>query len=172
MINKEDINMYSYEVIDKVAEKKDSIVFYWRDKYNKNSKRVVFKVEEPYVIGNFNGYKHIYIKCLRENLVEEINKVGFSAISNQVEYIRKKEAKERKAIKVANLKVELMNSLKEGDIVERVGKTPCLGLYLIQVEKVTDYGISGFYVRESGKRTNEYTTVAWDYIKGRWENER
>ena len=47
MINKEDINMYSYEVIDKVVEKKDSIIFYWRDKYNKNSKRVVFKVEEP-----------------------------------------------------------------------------------------------------------------------------
>ena len=89
-----------------------------------------------------------------------------------MEYIRKKEAKERKAIKVANLKVELMNSLKEGDIVERVGKTPCLGLYLIQVEKITDYGISGFYIRENGKRTNEYTTVSWDYIKGRWENER
>lgn len=171
MINKEDINIYSYIVIDKVVEKKDSIVFYWRDKYNKNSKRVVFKVEEPYVIGNFNGYKHIYIKCLRENLVEEINKVGFSAIVNQVEYTRKKEAKERKTIKVANLKAELINSLKEGDIVERVGKTPCLGLYLIQVEKVTDYGISGFYVRENGERTNEYTTVAWDYIKGKKVNQ-
>ncbi len=171
MINKEDINMYSYEVIDKIVEKKDSIIIYWRDKYNKNLKRVVFKVEEPYVIGNFNGYKHIYIKCLRENLVEEINKVGFSAISNQVEYLRKKEAKERKAIKVANLKAELMNFLKEVYIVKRVGITPCLGLSLIQVEKVTDYGISGFYVRENGERTNEYTTVAWDYIKGIWENE-
>ena len=170
MINKEDISIYPYIVIDKIIEKKDSIIFYWSDKYNKNSKRVVFKIEEPYVIGNFNGYKHIYIKCLKENLVEEINKVGFSAISNQVEYLKKKEAKERKAIKVANLKAELMNSLKEGDIVERVGKTPCLGLYLIQVEKVTDYGISGFYVRENGKRTNEYTTVAWNYIKGKKED--
>lgn len=158
--------MLSYQVIEKIVEKKDTITIYWREKYNKTLRNVKFKIEGDYVIGDFNGYKPIHIACLKKDLVEEINKYSFSAIINQYEYVRKKEARDKKKAKVVKLKTELMSTLKTGDVVERIGKTPNLGLYLIKVDEVDDYGISGFYIRSNGERTNEYTKLSWDYIKG------
>ena len=57
--------------------------------------------------------------------------------------------------------------------MQRIGKTPNLGNYIIQVEKVSDYGISGFYMdKDSLKhRTGEYASVSWDYIKGRHDED-
>ena len=81
--------------------------------------------------------------------------------------------KQAKAARQAKVKEELRNTLKPGDFVQRIGKTPNLGNYIIQVEKVSDRGVSGFYMDKDNlkHRTGEYASVSWDYIKGRHDED-
>jgi len=152
--------------IDKVVEKNNKLIFYYKERWNKNYKRLPLQVEDGYVIADFGN---INFRVKEYQLIETINNLefGFWSLVSQYERLKQQEAKDKKNVKDGIKKKELLKITKVGDILERIGKTPNLGLNKILVDKISDYGISGFYLFNNGERSNEYTTVLWKYIKGR-----
>lgn len=168
MIKPEDFTGTNYFVIEGVVDKGDKISIKYKEEYCKTTKTIVIKFDEEGYYTFDRG--SIHIKCTRETLVEEINKLTFSCFAHNYEALKMDKAREKRKSKGVAMRTLLKDTLKQGDIVERYGKTPNLGLSLIEVEKTSDYGVSGFYLFKSRKRSNEYTTVSWDYIKGKVEN--
>ena len=158
---------YNSLEIDKVVERGNKLIFYYKERWNKNYKTLPMLIEGEYIIADYEGYNPVYIKCKKEDLVNEINKLegGFSRLVCQYEYLKNKAAQEKKATKDRARKEELLKTLKIGDIVERFGKTPNLKLSKILVQEISDYGVSGFYLNHDGSRSGEYTCVSWKYIK-------
>lgn len=167
MIKLEDFTGTNYLVIKGIVDKGDKIFIKYKEKYYKTTKTIVIKFDEEgyYTLNRGN----VHIKCTKETLVEEINKQTFSYFAAIYEGLKTDKAREKRKTRGIKIKNLLKDTLKKGDIVERYGKTPNLGLSLIEVEKTSDYGISGFYLFDNRKRSNEYTTVLWDYIKGKIE---
>ncbi len=168
MINIKEIQTgYSSLEIDKVVERGNKLIFYYKERWNKNYKTLSMLIEGEYVIADYKGYNPVYIKCKKEDLVNEINKLnsGFSRLVCQYEYLKNKVAQEKKDIKDKARKEELLKTVKIGDVVERYGKTPNLRLSKILVQEISDYGVSGFYLFNNGSRSGEYTCVSWKYIK-------
>ena len=171
MISEEEIKKinkgYNSLEIEKVIEKGNQLVFYYRERWNKSYKKLPMIISGEYIIADYKGYNPVYIKCKKEDLIDEINKFesGFSRLICQYEFLRKKEANERKAIKDKSRKEELLKIVKVGDVVERIGKTPNLKMSKILVQEISDYGVSGFYLRHDGTKSGEYTCVSWKYIK-------
>lgn len=168
-IKPEDFTETNYLVIEGVVDKGNKISIKYRDKYCKTVKTLVIKFDEEGYYTFDRGRTHI--KCTRETLVEEINKQTFNSFVANYEGLKADKAREKRKSQGAAMRTLLQNTLKQGDIVERRGKTPNLGLYLIEVTETSDYGVTGFYVypRRLGKdyvRSREYTTVSWDYIIG------
>lgn len=158
---------YTSLEIDKVVERGNKLIFYYKERWNKNYKTLPLDICGEYIIADFKGYNPVYIKCKREELVTEINKLecGFATLFNQYEFIKKRKAEEKKFIKDKERKEQLLKTLKIGDIVERIGKTPNLRMSKILVQEISDYGVSGFYLRHDGNRSGEYTCVSWKYIR-------
>lgn len=168
-IKPEDFTGTNYLVIEGVVDKDNKISIKYRDKYCKTVKTLVIKFDEEGYYTFDRGRTHI--KCTRETLVEEINKQTFNSFVANYEGLKADKAREKRKSQGAAMRTLLKDTLKPGDIVERRGKTPNLGLYLIEVTETSDYGVTGFYVypRRLGKdyiRSREYTTVSWDYIIG------
>lgn len=161
------ITGYTSLQLIKVVKRGDKLIFYYKERWNKNYKTLPMLIEGEYVIADYEGYNPVYIKCKEEELVNEINKLnsGFSRLVCQYEYLKNKAAQEKKDIKDKARKEELLKTVKIGDIVERFGKTPNLGLSKILVQEISDYGVSGFYLNHDGSRSGEYTCVSWKYIK-------
>lgn len=168
MIKPEDFTGTSYLVIEDVVDKGDKISIKYKSKCNSTIKTLVIKFDEEGYYTFDRG--RVHIKCTKETLVEEINKQTFRWFVANYEGLKADKTREKRKSKGIATKTLLKDTLKQGDIVERYGKTPNLGLSLIEVEKTSDYGVSGFYLFKSRKRSNEYTTVSWDYIKGKVEN--
>lgn len=152
--------------IDKVVEKNNRLIFYYKERWNKNYKRLPLQVKDGYIIADFGK---VNFRVKEYQLIETINNLefGFWSLVSQYERLKKQEAKNKKNVKDKIKKEELLKITKVGDTVERIGKTPNLGLNKILVDKISDYGISGFYLFNDGTRSNEYTTVLWKYIKGK-----
>lgn len=164
-----DINKINtkYRHIEKVKDTKDKFIIYWKESYNKTLNKLTFLKDADYYIANFiDCYKANSIKCKEESLVDEINKQGFETLTYAQQYLDKSVADKKKAEKVKKVKTELMGLLKPGDLVERIGKTPNNGYYIMEVESFNDYGVTGFYLNHNLKRSMEYTQVSWNYIKG------
>lgn len=168
MIKLEDFTGTNYLVIEDIVDKGNKISIKYKEKYCKTIKTIIIKFDEDGYYTFDRG--NIHIKCTKETLVEEINKQTFSYFVHNYEALKTDKAREKRKSKGVAMKALLKDTLKSGDIVERYGKTPNLGLFLIEVEKTSDYGVSGFYLFHNRKRSNEYTTVSWDYIKGKVEN--
>lgn len=156
--------------IDKVVEKNNKLIFYYKERWNKNYKRLPLQVEGSCIVANFGS---INFRVKEYQLIETINSLefGFWSLVSQYERLKNQEAKNKKNVKDEIKKKELLKIIKVGDIVERIGKTPNLGLNKILVDKISDYGISGFYLSYNGTRSNEYTTILWKYIKGKVSSE-
>lgn len=165
MIKPEDFTGTNYLVIEGIVDKGDKISIKYRDKYCKTIKTLVIKFDKEGYYTFDRG--SIHIRCSRETLAEEINKQTFSSFVSNYEGLKTDKVREKRKTRGIKIKNLLKDTLKSGDIVERYGKTPNLGLYLIEVDKISDYGVSGFYLFNNRKRSNEYTTVLWDYIKGK-----
>lgn len=163
MIKPEDFTGTNYIIIEGIVDKGDKISIKYRAEYCKTTKTIIIKFDEEGYYTFDRG--NIHIKCTRENLAEEINKQTFSCFAANYEGLKTDKVREKRKAKGIATRTLLKDTLKQGDIVERYGKTPNLGLYLIEVEKTNDYGVSGFYLFNNRKRSNEYTTVSWDYIK-------
>lgn len=163
MIKPEDFTGTNYLVIEGIVDKGNKIYIKYRDKYCKTVKTLVIKFDEEGYYTFDIGRTHI--KCTRETLVEEINKQTFNSFVHNYEALKTDKAREERKSKGVATRTLLKDTLKQGDIVERYGKTPNLGLSLIEVEKTSDYGVSGFYLFHNRERSSEYTTVSWDYIK-------
>lgn len=70
-----------------------------------------------------------------------------------------------KAIERRKKQAEKMRKeVQIGDIVETSKPTPN-GYYYIKVDDKSDYGVDGFYLSKSFKRTNEYVCKSFEYIK-------
>lgn len=161
-----------YRHIQKVKETKDKLIIYWKESYNKTLNKLIFIKDGDYYIANYiDCYEVNSIKCKEECLVDEINKHGFETLTYAQQYLDKFIADKKKTEKVKKIKTELMGSLKPGDLVERIGKTPNNGYYILEVESFNDYGITGFYLNHNLKRSMEYTQVSWNYIKGIFKEE-
>lgn len=167
MIKPEDFTGTNYIIIEGIVDKGDKISIKYKEKYCKTTKTIIIKFDEEGYYTFDRG--NIHIKCTRETLVEEINNLTFSYFAANYEGLKTDKAREKRKSKGVATRTLLKDTLKQGDIVERYGKTPNLGLYLIEVEKTSDYGVSGFYLFRNRERSNEYTTVLWDYIKGKVE---
>lgn len=156
--------------IDKVIEKNNKLIFYYKERWNKNYKRLPLQVENDYIIADFGN---VSFKVKKDQLIKTINSLefGFWSLVSQYERLKQQEAKDKKNAKDRIKEEELLKITKVGDIVERIGKTPNLGLNKILVDKISDYGVSGFYLYNDGTRSNEYTTVLWKYIKGKLSSE-
>lgn len=161
------ITGYTSLQLSKVVKRGNKLIFYYKERWNKNYKTLPMLIEGEYIIVDYEGYNPVYIKCKEEELVNEINKLnsGFSRLVCQYEYLKNKAAQEKKDIKDKARKEELLKTVKIGDIVERFGKTPNLGLSKILIQEISDYGVSGFYLNHDGSRSGEYTCVSWKYIK-------
>lgn len=156
-----------YRHIEKIKDNKDKLIIYWKESHNKTLNKLSFMKQDDYYVANFiNCYQSNSIKCKEECLVDEINKQGFETLTYAQQYLDKFIADKKKAEKVKRIKSELMSTLKPGDLVERIGKTPNNGYYIIEVESFNDYGVTGFYLNHNLKRSMEYTQVSWCYIKG------
>ena len=164
-IKPEDFTGTCYRIIEKVIDKGNKISIRYKERYNKSSKSLIINFDEDGYYTLDRGNTHL--KCTRENLVEEINKLTFSYFVAMYEGKKADAAREKRKARGASVRALLKDTLKPGDIVERRGKTPNLGLYLIEVTETSNYGVSGFYVYpKSLTRSHEYTTVSWDYIVG------
>lgn len=168
MIKPEDFTGTNYFVIEGIVDKGNKISIKYKEKHCKTIKTIIISFDEEGYYTFDRG--NIHIKCTRETLIEEINKQTFSYFAHNYEALKTDKAREKRKTRGIKIKNLLKDTLKEGDIVERYGKTPNLDLSLIEVEKTSDYGVSGFYLFNNRKRSNEYTTVSWDYIKGEVEN--
>ena len=156
-----------YRHVEKVRETKDKLIIYWKEYYNKTLNKLIFIKDDNYYIANFiDHYQNNSIKCKEDCLVDEINKHGFETLTYAQQYLDKSIADKKKAEKVKKIKMKLLSTLKSGDLVERIGKTPNNGYYIIEVESFNDYGVTGFYLNHSLGKSMEYTQVSWRYIKG------
>ena len=156
-----------YRHIEKIRNNKDKLIIYWKEPPSKTLKKLSFTKQDDFYVADFiDYYQYNSIKCKEEYLVNEINKHGFETLTYAQQYLDKSIADKKKTEKVKKMKAELLPILKQGDLVERVGKTPNLGYYIIEVETFNDYGVTGFYLTHSLKKSMEYTQVSWRYIKG------
>ena len=164
MIKIEDFTGTRWLTITSVKECPNKIIIKYKEKYSKSEKTISLVFDENGKYDFVRGTDKIH--ATRETIVQEINKVGFYSFAIWYESAKTIKAREKRIARGTEIKKLLKDTLKQGDVVERYGKTPNLGLSLIEIEKTSDYGVSGFYLFSSGKRSNEYTVVSWDYIKG------
>lgn len=162
----------NYLKIDSIRETNTKITIAVKEHWMKNPKRIAIdKANGQFLFDAQDHFRPFNITADNyDELIDCIIKVGGLRELLLVTDRRKaNKTKQAKAARQAKVKEELRNTLKLGDFVQRIGKTPNLGNYIIQVEKVSDYGISGFYMDKDNlkHRTGEYTFVSWDYIKGR-----
>jgi len=166
------------EIVD-IKETKKSLTIYIKEYTNGKPKRIPFdRINNTYVFDatDYHTPFKIEAKTYRD-LFEQLSNIDMGLIRLMwvIDYRKSEQRKQKQKAKQAQVYKNLRNSLKQGDYVERIGKTPNLGNYIIQVDKVTDYGVSGFYMDlyTNGNmfRTCEYTTVSWRYIKGKYERD-
>lgn len=163
-----------YLKIDSIRETNTKITIAVKEHWMKNPKRIVIeKADGRFLFDAQEHFRPFNITADNyDELIDCIIKVGglreLLLVTDNRKASKTKQAKQARQAKV---KEELRSTLKPGDFVQRIGKTPNLGNYIIQVEKVDDYGISGFYMDGNNLkyRTGEYTSVSWDYIKGRYD---
>lgn len=165
MIKPEDFTGTNYIEILGIKEKGNKISIKYKERYNATTKTVNIVFDETGTYTLQRGEK-VMLQATRENIVEEINKLHFSYFIAINEAIKTDKARERRKANGKAVRDLYKDKLKPGDIVERRGKTPNLGLYLIEVTETSNYGVSGFYIYPNKKRSHEYTTVSWDYIIG------
>ncbi len=164
----------NYLKIDHIRETNTKITIAVKEHWMKNPKRIIIdKVDGKFLFDAQDYFRPFNITAGNyDELIECIIKIGglleLLLVTDRRKADKTKQAKKEKQAKV---KEELRNTLKTGDFVQRIGKTPNLGNYIIQVEKVSDYGISGFYMDKDNlkHRTGEYTFVSWNYIKGKYD---
>ena len=166
----------NYLEIDSIRETNTKITIAVKEHWMKNPKRIVIdKANGQFLFDAQDHFRPFNIVADNHNeLIDCIIKVGGLCELLLVTDRRKaNKTKQAKKEKQAKIKEELINTLKPGDFVQRIGKTPNLGNYIIQVEKVSDRGVSGFYMDKDNlkHRTGEYTFVSWDYIKGRYDGD-
>ena len=164
----------NYLKIDSIKETKTKITIAVKEHWMKNPKRIAIdKANGQFLFDAQDHFRPFNITADNyDELIDCIIKVGGLRELLLVTDRRKADKnKKAKAARQAKVKEELRNTLKPGDFVQRIGKTPNLGNYIIQVEKVGDCGISGFYMDKDNlkHRTGEYTFVSWDYIKGGYD---
>ena len=164
----------NYLKIDHIRETNTKITIAVKEHWMKNPKRIIIdKVDGKFLFDAQDYFRPFNITAGNyDELIECIIKVGgLCELLLVADRRRADKTKQAKQARQAKVKEELINTLKTGDFVQRIGKTPNLGNYIIQVEKVSDYGISGFYMDKDNlkHRTGEYTSVSWDYIKGRYD---
>lgn len=162
-----------YLKIDSIKETNSKITLAVKEQRYKNPKRVTIdKVSSQFLFDAQDHFRPFKITADNyEELVDCICKVGgLRELLLATEHRKAEKRKQAKKARQTKVKEELRYTLKQGDFVERIGKTPNLGNYIIQVEKVTDSCVSGFYMDADNlkRRTGEYTSVGWDYIKGRY----
>lgn len=166
----------NYLKIDSIRETNTKITIAVKERWMKNSKRIaidkangqfLFDAQDHFRPFNITAYNY-------DELIDCIIKVGglreLLSVTDRRKANKTKQAKKEKQAKV---KEELRNTLKPGDFVQRIGKTPNLGNYIIQVDRVGDHGVAGFYMDGDSLRyrTCEYTFVSWDYIKGKYDED-
>ena len=164
----------NYLKIDSIRETNTKITIAVKENWMKNPKRIAIEKADGQFL--FDAQDHFCPFNITagnyDELIDCIIKVGglreLLLVTDRRKADKNKKAKQARQAKV---KEKLRNTLKPGDFVQRIGKTPNLGNYIIQVETVGDYGISGFYMNGNNLkyRTGEYASVSWDYIKGRYD---
>ena len=166
----------NYLEIDSIRETNTKITIAVKEQWMKNPKRIAIeKADGQFLFDAQDHFRPFNIVADNyDELIDCIIKVGgLCELLLVMDRRKANKTKQAKKEKQAKIKEELINTLKPGDFVQRIGKTPNLGNYIIQVEKVGDRGISGFYMDKDNlkHRTGEYTFVSWDYIKGRYDGD-
>ena len=166
---------YDNMTITDIKENAKFLSIYIKEYGYSISKKIVFKkIENKYIFDALDYHIPFKIEAANyKELVENIYKFkGFLTLLFVIDFRKSKKRKEQQKVREIKIKAELLRTLKSGDLVERIGKTPNLCNYIIQVDKVSDYGVTGFYMDfyKNGDlyKTCEYTTISWKYIKGRW----
>lgn len=164
----------SYLKIDSIRETNTKITIAVKEHWMKNPKRIAIdKANGQFLFDAQDHFRPFNITADNyDELIDCIIKVGgLCELLLVIDRRKANKTKQAKKEKQAKIKEELINTLKPGDFVQRIGKTPNLGNYIIQVEKVGDRGVSGFYMDKDNlkHRTGEYTFVSWDYIKGGYD---
>ena len=162
----------NYLEIDSIRETNTKITIAVKEHWMKNPKRIIIDKANGQFLFDAQDYFCLFniVADNYDELIDCIIKVGgLRELLLVVDRRKANKTKQAKKEKQAKIKEELINTLKPGDFIQRIGKTPNLGNYIIQVEKVSDRGVSGFYMDKDNlkHRTGEYTFVSWDYIKGR-----
>ena len=166
----------NYLEIDSIKENNTKITIAVKEHWMKNPKRIAIDKANGQFLFDAQDYFCLFniVADNYDELIDCIIKVGgLCELLLVMDRRKANKTKQAKKEKQAKVKEELINTLKPGDFVQRIGKTPNLGNYIIQVEKVSDRGISGFYMDKDNlkHRTGEYTFVSWDYIKGRYDED-
>ena len=164
----------NYLEIDSIRETNTKITIAVKEHWMKNPKRIAIdKTNGQFLFDAQDHFRPFNIVADNyDELIDCIIKVGGLRELLLVTDRRKADkTKQAKAARQAKVKEELRNTLIPRNFVQRIGKTPNLGNYIIQVEKVGDHGVSGFYMDKDNlkHRTGEYTFVSWDYIKGGYD---
>ena len=165
-----------YLKIDSIRETNTKITIAVKEHWMKNPKRIAIDKTNGQFLFDAQDYFCLFniVADNYDELIDCIIKVGgLRELLSVTDRRKANKIKQAKKEKQATVKEELRNTLKPGDFVQRIGKTPNLGNYIIQVEKVSDRGVSGFYMNKDNlkHRTGEYTFVSWDYIKGRHDED-
>lgn len=150
----EDFKLNDYYYIKEIKTQKDKIIFYVRERYNSTYKRIVLSLD-----GRKVTYKN-KLECDIDDLTNVLRRDMMSTILYDMQEEQRQKAVEKRKKQAEKMRKEV----QIGDIVETSKPTPN-GYYYIKVDDKSDYGVDGFYLSESFKRTNEYVCKSFEYIK-------
>lgn len=150
----EDFKLNDYYYIREIKTKEDKIILYVRERYNSTYKRIVL---------NLDGVQVTYKNKLNCNIYELTSVLDRNMVSTILYDIQEEQYKknvERRKKQAEKMRKEV----QIGDIIETSKPTPN-GYRYIKVDDKSDYGVDGFYLSKSFKRTNEYVCKSFEYIK-------
>lgn len=150
----EDFKFNDYYYIREIKTKEDKIILYVKEKYNSTYKRIVLNLDGAQVT-----YKN-KLNCNIYELTSVLDKNMVLTILYDVQDKQRQKAIEKRKKQAKKMREEV----QIGDIVETSKPTPN-GYRYIKVDDKSDYGVNGFYLSKSFKRTNEYVCKSFEYIK-------